>query len=344
MSSRLLTRVLALALAGVALVPVTSPSASAAAEPPTLTVDTSAAALGSVLRLEGEGWLTQDGSSGSVIGLKIDDGKYSRLPAQAVHANLTIWAIIEADSDGSFSADVRLPDGTDSTPAFGPGRHSLRLLTGTLKTGDTQRTMLVPEFAVTAPESTTSLSLTPASAAYGATVRATVSVTSQGAPAAGDVVLTRGTVNLGTVNLGRATLAGGAASFAIPSAKLGVGRHAITARYVGAGIAASQASATATLTAAPSTTRLTLPRKAVKPRVRAAATIVVSSALSRVGTVAVMKGKKVIATVRLTASNNGRASVRLPALAKGKHRLVALFRGSTTVAGSTSAAVVLTVR
>lgn len=109
------------------------------------------AQLGGTLRVTGTGFChPTDG--GSVIGVKIDDGGLSRLDT-SVHANKTIWAIVNATPDGSFDVEIPLPDGTTSgpdgsNPAFTSGAHTLRFLTGSLKTGDTVRSVPA-DFTVT---------------------------------------------------------------------------------------------------------------------------------------------------------------------------------------------------
>ncbi|OLT10593.1 hypothetical protein BJF78_28545 [Pseudonocardia sp. CNS-139] len=88
---------------------------------------------------------------GSVVAVKIDDGAYSHLPGQGPNANLTVWQVVQAGADGRIDVTVTLPTATNATPAFGPGAHTLRLLTGSLAPGDTIRTVQTPEFTVTAP-------------------------------------------------------------------------------------------------------------------------------------------------------------------------------------------------
>ncbi|MFT4286579.1 hypothetical protein [Nocardioides sp.] len=128
-------------------------AATAVTDCPTASVALAASsvALGGTLRITGAGWCHPAGG-GSVIGVKIDDGAISHLDT-AVHANKTIWAIVSADADGTFTADITMPDGTGdapggSAPALTAGSHSLRLLSGSLKTGDETRTVESADFTV----------------------------------------------------------------------------------------------------------------------------------------------------------------------------------------------------
>ncbi|WP_449283122.1 immunoglobulin domain-containing protein, partial [Leucobacter sp.] len=118
----------------------------------------SSAQIGGTVRVSGEGFLHPDGEQGSRVAIKIDDGAYSRLDS-STHQNRTIWWIVDADANGAFSVDMPVPNGTGadsgatlgSQPALVPGSaHTLRLLTGSLKTGDRSRTLQSSAFSVTA--------------------------------------------------------------------------------------------------------------------------------------------------------------------------------------------------
>lgn len=118
---------------------------------PTLTVSATGV-RGGALRVQGAGWCHPT-AGGSVLGVKLDEGGYSRLDT-SVHQNRTIWAVIRAsDTDGSFDVELTLPDGSTSgadgsVPAFAEGGHRLRVLTGSLKAGDAVRSVLSDEFVV----------------------------------------------------------------------------------------------------------------------------------------------------------------------------------------------------
>lgn len=111
---------------------------------------------GDTITLEGTGWCaskTDPSAGGSVIGLKIDEGKYSHRAGELVNANPTTWFVIKVNSnDGSFKVDIPIPAAGDtkggSTPAFVDGAHTMRLLSGSLKKGDTVRTFQTGPFTV----------------------------------------------------------------------------------------------------------------------------------------------------------------------------------------------------
>ena len=116
---------------------------------PTVRVETPVVSLGGELEISGAGWC-HPGGGGSRIGVKIDEGALARTD-DTVHANRTIWAIVQADArTGTFRTRLRLPDGTTatSTPALTSGAHTLRLLSGTLRPGDTPRSVLSEPFSV----------------------------------------------------------------------------------------------------------------------------------------------------------------------------------------------------
>ncbi|WAL41473.1 hypothetical protein BRM1_06445 [Brevibacterium sp. BRM-1] len=107
---------------------------------------------GQQIHVTGKGWCNNPkdpDSGGAVIGVKLDGNKsapYSRHKADYVKVSATqtltlssLWAVIEVNSaDGSFDATFALPKkgstGKGTTePAFDPGIHSLRLLSGSMK-------------------------------------------------------------------------------------------------------------------------------------------------------------------------------------------------------------------
>ncbi len=98
------------------------------------------ATVGGKITLVGKGWKTEDGKSGSKIAVKLDDGAIKKTDGSDV------WQVIDAKADGTFAATLILPNGKTtgsygSTPAYKAGKHSLRLLTGALRSGDVRRSV-----------------------------------------------------------------------------------------------------------------------------------------------------------------------------------------------------------
>lgn len=116
--------------------PTTTPTTPAAAQ---VTIEGNPV-IGGTITLKGTGWKHPDGT-GSRVALKLDDGAIRKLDGTDV------WLVIDAAADGSFSVPFTLPDGTTgaggSNPAYATGAHVLRFLTGSLKPGDTGRSVKV---------------------------------------------------------------------------------------------------------------------------------------------------------------------------------------------------------
>lgn len=85
--------------------------------------------------------------------------------------------------------------------------------------------------------------------------------------------------------------------------------------------------------------------KSVRAGARASAKVKVTATgvSSPTGTVKIKVGKKMVAKVTLKAGSGGIAKVRLPKLAKGRYKILVVYSGSTTVAGSKSTARILAV-
>ena len=112
---------------------------------------------GRAIHIEGTGWIvgTTPGN-GSTIAVKLGDALDTEPasgpvtnPATGTSADLlNIWAAIEANADGSFSADITFPTPTNTNPALASPwavgtSHSLFLLTGAMESGDTPRSMFL---------------------------------------------------------------------------------------------------------------------------------------------------------------------------------------------------------
>ncbi|MFV0532216.1 MAG: WxL domain-containing protein [Cumulibacter sp.] len=95
---------------------------------------------GETLEISGTNWKTQNGSAGSVVAVKLDEGGVSRQNTD-VHANVTIWALVQADADGDWTAEIEYPTAQNSNATWSVGStHTLRLLTGSMVAGDVIRT------------------------------------------------------------------------------------------------------------------------------------------------------------------------------------------------------------
>jgi hypothetical protein len=108
-------------------------------------------------------------------------------------------------------------------------------------------------------------------------------------------------------------------------------------------------SATAVAVAVPklkSTTTATLSATRIKPGTRAklGITISVPGVKGPVGTIKIMDRTKVIKTLYLVTAKNGKLTVKLPKLKKGKHRIRAKYLGDATTQGSRSKALRLSVQ
>ncbi|MFT4215665.1 MAG: hypothetical protein QM619_00535, partial [Micropruina sp.] len=96
--------------------------------------------VGGKITLVGKGWTTKDGTAGSRIVVKLDEGKVKKTSGS------DRWFAFEAKADGTFEQELILPDGTTqgafgSTPAFEAGTHSLLLWSGYFKSNDVLRTV-----------------------------------------------------------------------------------------------------------------------------------------------------------------------------------------------------------
>jgi hypothetical protein len=95
---------------------------------------------GDIITVKGTGFVNPDTSGPDpVVALQIDGGAVAHTEGNAVEGSdddLKVWALItDVAVDGSFTAEVTLPDGTGrgaggSTPGFAAGAHSLTVLSG----------------------------------------------------------------------------------------------------------------------------------------------------------------------------------------------------------------------
>lgn len=188
---------------------------------------------------------------------------------------------------------------------------------------------------LTPAKSATSLTLSPASAPFGAATTASIGLKIAGASAAGKVAVKLDGKALQTVSVGDS----GTATIELPRT-LAAGAHTVEASLPAApGVAGSKASAQLTVTKASSTTTLKLSKSTIKRTKRATATITVKAVgvpagYAPTGKVTVYDGSKKLKTVTLTASSKGIVKVKLPKLKAKKHTIKVTYAGSADVAAS----------
>ncbi|MFT3888909.1 MAG: Ig-like domain repeat protein [Arachnia sp.] len=306
------------------------------------------AALAGTVRITGKGFLhPTNASQGSRIAVKIDDGGISRLDSSAVHANKTIWFIIDAKKDGTFDVAMPLPNGTGaddaaaktfgSAPALTTGTHTLRFLTGSLIDGDVSRTLKSSSFTVTAaaPKKLTS---TPTPAVSG-----TAKVGSK-------LTVKVGTWQPAPVKVGYQWLRDGKAiSKATKSSYTVTGSDAgkkISVKVTGSRsgyVSVSRTSKSVSVAKVKASVKVSVP-SSVKRGKQATVKVAVSSAATGkpVGTVKVtVNGKTVKKSV--SSSVKGKVSVTLPKVSKkGTYSVKVSFVPSGSTAKSTSSSSTVT--
>ena len=101
---------------------------------------------GETLKLRGEGFKTQDGSKGSVLAVKLNKGRISAKEEpkfNGVEGNSAgVWAYIQADKNGNFTAELPYPttENSNLTKNLKSGdKVSVFLLSGSMVEGDTAR-------------------------------------------------------------------------------------------------------------------------------------------------------------------------------------------------------------
>ena len=101
---------------------------------------------GETLKLRGEGFKTQDGSKGSVIAVKLNKGRISAKEEPKLNGaegnSAGVWAYIQADENGNFTAELPYPttENSNLTENLKSGdKVSVFLLSGSMVEGDTAR-------------------------------------------------------------------------------------------------------------------------------------------------------------------------------------------------------------
>ena len=101
---------------------------------------------GETLKLRGEGFKTQDGSKGSVLAVKLNKGRISAKEEPKFNGadgnSAGVWAYIQADENGNFTAELPYPttENSNLTENLKSGdKVSVFLLSGSMVEGDTAR-------------------------------------------------------------------------------------------------------------------------------------------------------------------------------------------------------------
>ncbi|WP_300681391.1 hypothetical protein [Nocardioides sp.] len=117
----------------------TAQATTACVQNPHLAVGAQAVSLGGRLTVTGTGWCNKAGGGAKQIALKLDLGQVSRTDTTVSATMPTVWAIVAADADGSFSTEITVPDGTAATSKpvqVVGGGHTVIGLVGSLDTTD----------------------------------------------------------------------------------------------------------------------------------------------------------------------------------------------------------------
>ncbi|WP_049338083.1 LPXTG cell wall anchor domain-containing protein [Rothia mucilaginosa] len=101
---------------------------------------------GETLKLRGEGFKTQDGSKGSVLAVKLNKGRISAKEEPKLNGaegnSAGVWAYIQADENGNFTAELPYPTTENSNlkeNLKSGDKVSVFLLSGSMVEGDTAR-------------------------------------------------------------------------------------------------------------------------------------------------------------------------------------------------------------
>ena len=102
--------------------------------------------VGQPLKIRGEGFKTQDGTSGSVIAVKLNGGSLAPTQDATFEGkkgnSAGVWLYIQADANGNFTAELPFPSADKVKGGAAPNvgdEVSVNLLSGSMKKGDTPR-------------------------------------------------------------------------------------------------------------------------------------------------------------------------------------------------------------
>ena len=285
------------------------------------------------------------GSTSSAMTLTITNSGTASLSISNVAEGGTDAADFPVSSDGCNGATVAAGSTCTLSIKFSPSTAGAEsaALTFTDNASDSPEMVSLTGTgtAPTATASTTTLSASATSIAIGTSVTFTATVTpASGTPTpTGTVTFKDGTTTLGTGMLNSS----GAATYS--SSALAIGSHSITASYGGDSRNLASVSSVVAVSVAQSSTTTVLTSSATSLVVGASATFtatVTGSAggTTPTGTVTFNDGTTALGTGTLNA---GIATYSTSALAAGSHSITAVYAGDTSNAGSTSAAMAISV-
>ena len=112
--------------------------------------------VGQPLKIRGEGFKTQDGTSGSVIAVKLNGGSLTPKQDATFEGkkgnSAGVWLYIQADASGNFTAELPFPSADlvkgDNAPKAGE-KVAINLLSGSMKKGDNARGGEAAEVTIT---------------------------------------------------------------------------------------------------------------------------------------------------------------------------------------------------
>ena len=111
--------------------------------------------VGQPLKIRGEGFKTQDGTSGSVIAVKLNGGSLAPTQDATFEGkkgnSAGVWLYIQADANGNFTAEIPFPSADKvkgDAPKVGE-KVAINLLSGSMKKGDNARGGEAAEVTIT---------------------------------------------------------------------------------------------------------------------------------------------------------------------------------------------------
>ena len=292
-------------------------------------------------------------ASGDPLVIVIDDA-FSTVSRQIPVSSTPAAVVIDTSQSGGWY-DLALSTAADNAFAY---QLAGRVETDAFAlTSDPQLDGLSHQVAPSAPATTPTSTTAPPAAAPGATASALSVIRDATSTPAGQMARLRISVSgagvptgavaisAGSAALASATLTGGGATVAVPTAGMTVGSHVLTVAYAGdAANAPSSSTVAVSVVARESRTTLKLSPATVDAGAAAHAVVAVSASGGMpTGTIEIKSGGKRIAHARLGRS--GGARIKLPkTLDSGRHRLTAVYQGDASDKGSESKAKVLHVK